>query len=68
MDTKKLLGTNNIALPPLRELDDFVLGSARFQLPNFQDFEKWGNRVVNNLLYYQSNYMLLYIIMFLIVG
>lgn len=43
---------------PLRPLDDFILGSARFQLPNFGDFEKWGNRVVRNLCYYQTNYLI----------
>ncbi|KAH8273611.1 hypothetical protein KR018_004119 [Drosophila ironensis] len=48
-------------LPPLRTLDDFILGSARFQLPNLKDFDKWGNRVVKNLLYYQTNYFLLFI-------
>ena len=53
---------------PLRSLDDFLLESARFQIPNFKDFEKWGNRVINNLLYYQTNYFLLAIIIFVLVG
>lgn len=46
-------------LPPLRSLDDFLSGSARFQVPNFQDLDKWGNRVAKNLLYYQTNYFLM---------
>lgn len=50
-------------LPPLRSLDDFLLGSARFQMPNFQDLEKWGNRVTKNLLYYQTNYFVMGVIM-----
>lgn len=49
-------------LPPLRSLDDFLLGSARFQMPNFQDLEKWGNRVTKNFLYYQTNYFVMAII------
>ncbi|XP_030383036.1 PRA1 family protein 3 [Scaptodrosophila lebanonensis] len=53
--------SGNLQLPPLRTLDDFVLGSARFQLPNLKDFDKWGNRVVKNLLYYQTNYFLLFL-------
>jgi len=53
--------SGNLQLPPLRTLDDFILGSARFQLPNLKDFEKWGNRVVKNLLYYQTNYFLLFL-------
>lgn len=43
-------------LPPLRSLDDFLLGSARFQQPTFNDLDKWGNRVTKNFLYYQTNY------------
>ncbi|XP_011193606.1 PRA1 family protein 3 [Zeugodacus cucurbitae] len=50
-----------IELAPLRSLDDFILGSARFQIPNLKDVEKWGNRVVKNLLYYQTNYFLLFL-------
>lgn len=50
---------NNLQFAPLRSLDDFLLGAARFQLPNFGDYEKWGNRVVKNLLYYQTNYFIL---------
>lgn len=49
---------NGLQFAPLRPLDEFILGSARFQLPNFSDFEKWGNRVVKNLCYYQTNYLI----------
>lgn len=59
---------NEIELAPLRTLDDFILGSARFQIPNYKDLEKWGNRVVNNLLYYQTNYFLMALVVFLLVG
>ncbi|XP_065288439.1 PRA1 family protein 3 isoform X1 [Dermacentor albipictus] len=59
---------NEVEVAPLRSLDDFLLESARFQLPNVKDLEKWGNRVVNNLLYYQSNYFVLAILAFLAVG
>lgn len=53
---------------PLRTLDDFLLESARFQIPNFSDWEKWGNRIVSNLLYYQTNYFLMSIIIFILFG
>ncbi|XP_065584097.1 PRA1 family protein 2-like isoform X1 [Artemia franciscana] len=59
---------NGIELSPLRSLDDFLLESARFQVPNLKDFEKWGNRVVQNLLYYQTNYFILGLVIFTIVG
>ena len=55
-------------LAPLRAWNDFLGGGARFQLPNFQDSEKTTKRIVNNLLYYQSNYMLIYGILFCAVG
>lgn len=55
-------------LPPLRSMNDFLLESSRFQMPNFRDFEKWGNRVVNNLIYYQTNYIYMTIAVMLIVG
>ncbi|XP_014603385.1 PREDICTED: PRA1 family protein 3 isoform X1 [Polistes canadensis] len=66
MDKTKI--DTNFELPPLRSLDDFLLESARFQIPNFKDFDKWGNRVVNNMLYYQTNYLFMAVIIFLIVG
>lgn len=64
MSKKKM----EVEVSPLRSLDDFLLESARFQIPNFKDFEKWGNRVINNLLYYQTNYFLLAVIIFVLVG
>jgi len=67
MDRTKL-GSNDLELPPLRNLDDFLLESARFQIPNIKDLDKWGNRVVNNLLYYQTNYFFMSVVIFLIVG
>ncbi|XP_076640829.1 PRA1 family protein Jwa isoform X2 [Halictus rubicundus] len=55
-------------LPPLRGLKDFLLEPSGFQLPNFNDFEKWGNRVVNNLIYYQTNYLYMSLSVMLVVG
>jgi len=43
-------------VPPLRPLDDFLIGGARFGPPDFKNQEKWNNRVIQNLMYYQSNY------------
>ncbi|XP_049780936.1 PRA1 family protein 3 isoform X1 [Schistocerca cancellata] len=58
----------DVEIAPLRSLGDFMLESARFQIPNFRDLDKWEKRVVNNLLYYQTNYFLLGIVIFAIVG
>ena len=54
--------------PPLRSLDDFLLSSARFALPDVRDLDRWNNRIINNLLYYQSNYFLSALGLLLLVG
>ncbi|XP_051864897.1 PRA1 family protein 2-like [Pristis pectinata] len=46
-----------VQLPPFRTLDDFLCSSARFSLPDLKDPLRWNNRVINNLLYYQTNYL-----------
>lgn len=57
-----------VEIAPLRSLDDFLLESARFQIPNFKDLDKWSNRVCSNLLYYQTNYFFMSVVVFLLVG
>lgn len=59
---------DTVELAPLRPLDDFLLQAARFQVPPLNDPERWTNRVTSNLLYYQTNYMLLAGLIFLLVG
>lgn len=54
--------------PPLRSLDDFLLSSARFAVPDVRDLDRWNNRIINNLLYYQSNYILSASVLLLLVG
>ncbi|XP_023018516.2 jwa [Leptinotarsa decemlineata] len=60
--------SSDFEIAPLRPLDDFLMEAARFQIPNIKDFEKWGNRVTSNLLYYQTNYFLMSILIFVLVG
>ena len=57
-----------VAFAPLRPTDDFLLESARFSPPNFSDLSRWNNRVLNNLIYYQTNYFLMTALVFLLVG
>ncbi|KAM3863457.1 LOW QUALITY PROTEIN: PRA1 family protein 2 [Diretmus argenteus] len=54
--------------PPLRTLDDFVRGSARFAVPDVRDLDRWNNRIINNLLYYQTNYFLSVLGFLVVVG
>uniref|UniRef100_A0A3Q0QST0 PRA1 family protein n=1 Tax=Amphilophus citrinellus TaxID=61819 RepID=A0A3Q0QST0_AMPCI len=55
-------------LAPLRPLDDFFPGTDRFGKPEFGDLAKWNNRVISNLMYYQTNYFAVALVVFLIVG
>ncbi|XP_041860541.1 PRA1 family protein 3-like [Melanotaenia boesemani] len=55
-------------LAPLRPWDDFFPGTDRFAKPEFGDLTKWNNRVISNLLYYQTNYFALAVVVFIIVG
>ncbi|XP_034552003.1 PRA1 family protein 3-like [Notolabrus celidotus] len=55
-------------LAPLRPWDDFYPGTDRFAKPEFGDLTKWNNRVISNLLYYQTNYFALAVVVFIIVG
>ncbi|KAK5873013.1 hypothetical protein PBY51_013661 [Eleginops maclovinus] len=46
-----------VELTPLRSWSDFFPGSERFSKPDDKDPARWNNRVVSNLLYYQTNYI-----------
>lgn len=59
---------SEVELAPLRSIEDFLLQSARFQIPNHKEPERWINRVNNNLLYYQTNYFVMIFLVFLVVG
>ena len=56
-----------MSLAPLRSLDDFILQGSRFQVPDINQAERCFNRIVSNLLYYQTNYFLSSLIIFLLV-
>uniref|UniRef100_A0A1A8QM99 PRA1 family protein n=1 Tax=Nothobranchius rachovii TaxID=451742 RepID=A0A1A8QM99_9TELE len=55
-------------LAPLRPWDDFFPGADRFGKPEFGDLAKWNNRVISNLMYYQTNYFAAALVVFLVVG
>ena len=57
-----------LEVAPLRSLDDFLANSARFQLPNYREPERWNNRIMQNLLYYQTNYFITAVLIFTLVG
>ncbi|XP_018617537.2 PRA1 family protein 3-like [Scleropages formosus] len=58
----------SMEIAPLRPWDDFFPGPDRFAKPDLSDLTKWNNRVISNLLYYQTNYFAVAAVLFLIVG
>lgn len=55
-----------VELPPFRNINDFILGKARFELPPYNDLQRWNNRIISNLLYYQTNYFAFFALLFII--
>lgn len=56
----------NVELTSPRAWDDFFPGWERFARPDTKDLARWNNRIVNNLLYYQTNYFVLVVAIFLV--
>ena len=56
-----------VQLPPVRSLQDFIT-DAQFTAPTFHDRDRMDNRMVNNLIYYQTNYFLSAILILILVG
>ncbi|KAK6040226.1 hypothetical protein COOONC_22269, partial [Cooperia oncophora] len=57
---------NGVELPPFRSFNDFILGKARFDLPPYNDLPRWNNRIISNLLYYQTNYFVVFAVLFVL--
>ena len=41
--------------------------SSRFQVPEYQNVDKFRNRIVSNLIYYQTNYALSSVLLFCLI-
>jgi hypothetical protein len=54
-------------IPPFRPMSDFIT-DATWNIPNFSDIERFNNRVINNLIYYQTNYFVLGTAIMLLIG
>lgn len=57
----------DVELAPMRSFDEFIMES-RFELPDFSNQQRWMNRVVNNLLYFQTNYMISALVIFALIA
>ncbi len=54
-------------IAPFRSMSDFI-SDATWNIPNFSDIERLNNRIINNLIYYQTNYFVLGIGVMLVMG
>nr|XP_055043929.1 ADP-ribosylation factor-like 6 interacting protein 5b [Misgurnus anguillicaudatus] len=57
-----------VKVAPMRPWNDFFPGFDQFAKPDVSDMSKWNNRVISNLLYYQTNYFSVAVVVLLIVG
>jgi len=60
------MSLNDLEMAPLRNL--FIFGDSRFEVPDTSDTGRWTNRVVNNLIYYQTNYFVSALIVFSLIS
>jgi hypothetical protein len=67
-DIRDQLSTSrDLRFASFRPLNDFLL-DATWNIPNFSDLPRLNNRIVSNLIYYQTNYFVFGIALFLLVG
>ncbi|KAK0428698.1 hypothetical protein QR680_010956 [Steinernema hermaphroditum] len=52
-------------IPPFRTFDEFLHGSGSYNLP-ISGVQEWNSRMVGNLLYFQTNYIILFMLAVLI--
>ncbi|CAF1369519.1 unnamed protein product [Rotaria magnacalcarata] len=57
----------DLRFTPFRSVNDFIL-DATWNTPNFADLPRLNKRIVSNLIYYQTNYFVFGIALFLLVG
>uniref|UniRef100_A0A915A5D2 PRA1 family protein n=1 Tax=Parascaris univalens TaxID=6257 RepID=A0A915A5D2_PARUN len=55
--------TSDLEVPPMRSFSEFIADKARFEMPPFRDLPKWNNRITSNLLYYQTNYFAIILVL-----
>ncbi|CAD6192724.1 unnamed protein product [Caenorhabditis auriculariae] len=57
---------DGVEVPPFRNLNEFLFTTERYERPPFNDLPKWNNRIMSNLLYFQTNYFAMLAFMFIL--
>lgn len=60
--------SDQVRFAPFRKVEDFVGKAENYALPKFDDLERVNRRISQNLLYYQTNYFLCFLAIFLIMS
>lgn len=60
--------SDQMQFAPFRPMNDIVGQAENYSVPDFKDLARVNNRITNNLLYYQTNYFLLFLALFLLMG
>ena len=56
-----------VKLPRWRDMEDFLLRVERYSLPTHGNSDRLHNRMANNILYYQTNYLAVFLATFFII-
>ena len=59
--------SQQIQFAPFRKTDDFVGQAECYAIPDFSDLARLSNRITNNLLYYQTNYIVIFLAVFFLI-
>ena len=57
-----------LTFAPLRPINDVISNAKDYEIPDFGAIERVKNRIINNLLYYQTNYFLVVLFSCIIVA
>lgn len=60
--------SDQIQFAPFREAKDFFGQAENYSIPDVRDIERLHNRITNNLLYYQTNYMVFFLALFIVIS
>lgn len=60
--------SEQLQFAPFREYKDFIGQAENYAIPDIRDPQRLSNRITNNLLYYQTNYMLFFGALFVLIS
>jgi hypothetical protein len=60
--------SDQIKFAPFRPINDLIGQAENYSIPDFKDLARLNNRITNNILYYQTNYFLFFLALFLLMG